>query len=210
MNTPRPTAVASRPDALPPSASEVVHEPKRIWPVIVGPLMSWNSDALHKSGARRPDGKARRPSIPGVCEGGATPPAGMPRPEYVENHVSEHYECRTCGSGCGSRWASAAPSVTLPAATSPHPVTALTSPSIFVESAEVTGDTRLAMSSCAPGAAARGNETARVLPRAARSLVPRQSSHPDRTVRLPPALRPARSSRREPQPARSARRESDR
>ena len=33
------------------------------------------------SGARRPDGKARRPRIPGVFEGGATPPAGMPRPE---------------------------------------------------------------------------------------------------------------------------------
>src|SRR5687767_11927062 len=27
--------------------------------------------------ARRPDGKARRPSIPGVCEGGATPQARM-------------------------------------------------------------------------------------------------------------------------------------
>ena len=33
------------------------------------------------SGARRPDGKARRPRIPGVFEGEATPPAGMPRPE---------------------------------------------------------------------------------------------------------------------------------
>ena len=31
------------------------------------------------SGARRPDGKARRPSIPGVCEGGATQSAGMHR-----------------------------------------------------------------------------------------------------------------------------------
>src|SRR5438876_10793905 len=31
-------------------------------------------------GARRPPGKARRPRIPGVSEGGATPPGGMPRP----------------------------------------------------------------------------------------------------------------------------------
>jgi len=31
-------------------------------------------------GARRPAGKARRPSILGICEGEATPPAGMPRP----------------------------------------------------------------------------------------------------------------------------------
>ena len=35
------------------------------------------------SGARRPAGKARRPSISGIFEGGATPPAGMPRPENV-------------------------------------------------------------------------------------------------------------------------------
>jgi hypothetical protein len=28
----------------------------------------------------RPPGKARRPSIPGVCEGGATQPRGMQRP----------------------------------------------------------------------------------------------------------------------------------
>ena len=32
-------------------------------------------------GARRPAGKARRPSIPGVFERGATPPGGMPRPK---------------------------------------------------------------------------------------------------------------------------------
>src|SRR5947209_8445158 len=31
-------------------------------------------------GARRPDGKARRPKISGISEGGATQPAGMPRP----------------------------------------------------------------------------------------------------------------------------------
>ena len=35
------------------------------------------------SGARRPAGKARRARIPGVFERGATPPAGMPRPENV-------------------------------------------------------------------------------------------------------------------------------
>ena len=33
-----------------------------------------------RRGARRPAGKARRPRIPGVFEGGATQPAGMPRP----------------------------------------------------------------------------------------------------------------------------------
>ncbi len=36
------------------------------------------------AGARRPDGQARRPRIPRVFEGGATPPGGMPRPEYVD------------------------------------------------------------------------------------------------------------------------------
>jgi len=37
-------------------------------------------EAVLDSGARRPDGKARRPRIPAVFEGGARPPPGMPRP----------------------------------------------------------------------------------------------------------------------------------
>ena len=44
------------------------------WPVSAEPVVDF--------GARRPAGKARRPSIPGVCEEGATPPAGMPERRY--------------------------------------------------------------------------------------------------------------------------------
>src|SRR5688572_9751900 len=47
------------------------------WPV--------SAEAVADFGARRPGGKARRPSIPGVCEGGATPPAGMPRPKAASD-----------------------------------------------------------------------------------------------------------------------------
>src|SRR5262245_50884724 len=39
------------------------------------------------SGARRPDGKARRPRISGILEGGATQPAGMARPENVSEFL---------------------------------------------------------------------------------------------------------------------------
>jgi hypothetical protein len=40
-------------------------------------------------GARRPDGNARRLSIVGICEGGATPPAGIAPPgNYVTHHAS--------------------------------------------------------------------------------------------------------------------------
>src|SRR4029079_9992714 len=38
--------------------------------------------------ARRPSGKARRPSIPGVCEEGATPPDGMHRRQNAD-HIDE-------------------------------------------------------------------------------------------------------------------------
>jgi hypothetical protein len=43
------------------------------WPV--------SAESVADFGARRPAVKARRPRIPGVFEGGATPPGGMPRPE---------------------------------------------------------------------------------------------------------------------------------
>ena len=45
------------------------------WPV--------SAEAVVEFGARRLAGKARRPSIPGVFEGGATPPAGIPRPRTL-------------------------------------------------------------------------------------------------------------------------------
>jgi len=68
------------------------------WPVSV--------ESVVDSGARRPDGKARRPRIPGVFEGGATPPArgprrafcarwgggGMPRPEGTTESAETGHE----------------------------------------------------------------------------------------------------------------------
>ena len=45
---------------------------RREWPV--------HAEQGPDRGARRPAGKARRPRIPGVFEGGVTQPAGMPRP----------------------------------------------------------------------------------------------------------------------------------
>jgi hypothetical protein len=46
----------------------------------VGPSGLSTGEQGPDRGARHPDGKARRPRIPGVFKGGATPPAGMPRP----------------------------------------------------------------------------------------------------------------------------------
>ena len=45
-------------------------------------VLSWKSGDTY-AGARRPAGKARRVRISGIFERGATPPAGMPRPEDV-------------------------------------------------------------------------------------------------------------------------------
>src|SRR4029079_1183032 len=43
-------------------------------------------------GARRPAGKARRPSISGIYEGEATPPGGMPRPGVMPRTAGTRHE----------------------------------------------------------------------------------------------------------------------
>ncbi|RPJ70010.1 MAG: NAD-dependent epimerase/dehydratase family protein [Acidobacteria bacterium] len=48
------------------------------------------------SGARRPAGKARRPKISGISEGGATPPGGMPRPEAALQMAGTGHKSRGC------------------------------------------------------------------------------------------------------------------
>jgi len=58
--------------------------------ICVGDLVSRPSGSWHKSRARRPDRKARRASIQAVCERGATPRGGMPRPGIMS---------RTTGTG---------------------------------------------------------------------------------------------------------------
>ena len=55
-------------------------------PLLIAALARWRASSpwcksiVAPRTAMRPAGKARRPRIPGVFEGGATPPAGMPRP----------------------------------------------------------------------------------------------------------------------------------
>jgi uncharacterized protein (DUF2236 family) len=54
------------------------------WPV--------SAESVGDFGARRPAGKPRRPSIPGVCEGGATPPAGILRPKAATESADTGHE----------------------------------------------------------------------------------------------------------------------
>src|SRR5688572_10762465 len=62
----------------PESAAEAgVDLDRLLW--VRGPSSPWCKSRVAPRPAMRPDGKARRPRIPGVFEGGATPPAGMQR-----------------------------------------------------------------------------------------------------------------------------------
>ena len=72
-------------------------------------------------GARRPADKARRGSIPAVCDRGATPSDGMPRPgsvKVIEGHTTRSRlaalffeQCLELGQGCKAPRPSGAPRI---------------------------------------------------------------------------------------------------
>src|SRR3954470_5418966 len=75
MVMPRPATMNASVAALAEDTSRLLNRIERI-----GSPSPDRVDRGISPGARRPDGKARRPRIPAVFERGATPPAGMPRP----------------------------------------------------------------------------------------------------------------------------------